>query len=79
MQGTLLPLPAIYRRALARGEVQENPTRGLELPAVRRQAKFIPSPAIAEALLTALEGEDRALFATAVYAGLRRGELTALR
>src|SRR4051794_39532382 len=34
---------------------------------------------VAEALLSSLDGEDRALFATAIYAGLRRGELTALR
>jgi integrase len=79
VQTTLLPLQAIYRRALARGDVEANPTRGLEMPAVRRQPKFIPSPSIAEALLSALSGEDRALFATAVYAGLRRGELIALR
>ena len=69
VQITLLPLQAIYRRALARGDVEANPTRGLEMPAVRRQPKFIPSPSIAEALLSALSGEDRALFATAVYAG----------
>jgi integrase len=79
VQTTLLPLQAIYRRALARGDVEANPTRGLEMPAVRRQPKFIPSPGVAEALLSALSGEDRALFAAAVYAGLRRGELTALR
>jgi integrase len=79
VQTTLLPLQAIYRRALARGDVETNPTRGLEMPAVRRQPKFIPSPAIADALLSAMSGEDRALFATAVYAGLRRGEMIALR
>ena len=79
VQTTLLPLQAIYRRAHARGDVDTNPTRGLEMPAVRRQPKCIPSPEVAEALLSALSGEDRALFAAAVYTGLRRGELTALR
>lgn len=32
---TLLPLRAIYKRAMARGEVAVNPTTGLEMPAVR--------------------------------------------
>lgn len=76
---TLLPLRAIYRRAVARGEVDGNPTRGLEMPAVRRTIRYVTAPAEAERLLDALEGEDRVLWATAIYAGLRRGELAALR
>jgi len=76
---TLLPLRAIYRRAVARGEVKDNPTRGLEMPAIRRNIRVIPSPEAAEALLAALDGDDRILWATAIYSGLRRGELTALR
>jgi integrase len=79
VQNTLLPLRAIYRRAVARGDVESNPTRGLEMPAVRRDVRYVTSPEQAERLLAALDGEDRALWATAVYAGLRRGELTALR
>ena len=35
VRNALLPLRAICRRALARGEIHDNPTRGLELPAVR--------------------------------------------
>jgi integrase len=76
---TLLPLRAIYRRALARGEVSDNPTRGLEMPAIRREIRYVSSPEQAERLLDALAGPDRVLWATATYAGLRRGELTALR
>jgi integrase len=78
IRNTLMPLRAIYRRALARGDVAVNPTRGLELPAVRGKRDRIVSPDEAEALLAALPERDRALWATALYAGLRRGELQAL-
>jgi integrase len=79
VRNTLMPLRAIFRRALARGEVAVNPTTGLELPAVEGRRDRIASPAEAAALLAALAERDRALWATAMYAGLRRGELLALR
>jgi integrase len=79
IRNTLMPLRAIYRRALARGEVTVNPMTGLELPAVRGRRDRIASPAEAAALIDALPEADRALWATALYAGLRRGELMALR
>jgi integrase len=79
IRNTLMPLRAIFRRALARGDIAVNPTRGLELPAVRGKRDRIVSPDEAEALLAALPERDRALWATALYAGLRRGELQALR
>lgn len=78
IRNTLLPVRAIFRRAVARGEVAVNPTRGLELPAVRGRRDRIASPEEARRLLDALE-HDRALWATALYSGLRRGELRALR
>jgi len=78
IRNTLMPLRAIFRRALARGDVTVNPTRGLELPAVRGKRDRIVSPDEAEALLAALAEHDRALWATALYGGLRRGELQAL-
>ncbi len=76
---TLLPLRAIYRRALNRGEVAINPTAGLEMPAVRSGRDRVASPDEASRLIAALPAQDRALWATAMYAGLRRGELQALR
>jgi integrase len=79
IRNTLMPLRAIYRRALARGEVTVNPTTGLELPAVRGRRDRIASPTEAAALIDALPERDQALWATALYAGLRRGELMALR
>lgn len=77
IRNTLLPLRVIFRRALVRGEVAVNPTMGLELPAVRGRRDRIASPSEAARLVAALE-RDRVLWATAVYAGLRRGELQAL-
>ena len=76
---TLLPLRAIYRRAMNRGEVAINPTTGLEMPAVRSGRDRVASPDEAQRLIAALPVQDRALWATAMYAGLRRGELQALR
>jgi integrase len=79
VQSALLPLRAMYRRALVRGEVAINPTIGLELPAIRGRRERIASPEEAARLLDALPERDRPLWATAFYAGLRCGELMALR
>jgi integrase len=62
-----------------RREVPVNPTAGLRLPAVRSGRDRIASPAEAEELLAALPAGDQPLWATALYAGLRRGELMGLR
>lgn len=62
-----------------RREVLVNPTTGLRLPAVRSGRDRIASPAEAEELLAALPSGDQPLWATALYAGLRRGELMSLR
>jgi len=79
IRNAFLPVRAIFRRAVARGEVAVNPTGGLELPAVRGRRERIASPVEAEQLLAALPDGERALWATAFYAGLRLGELRALR
>jgi integrase len=79
IQVTLLPLRAIFRRALARGELATNPCNGLQLPAVRGRRERYATPAEAEALIAAVPEADRPVWATAMYAGLRRGELQALR
>ncbi|MDQ3857904.1 MAG: site-specific integrase [Actinomycetota bacterium] len=79
VRNTLMPLRAIFRRAVARGEVAVNPTSGLELPAMEGARDRMASPAEAAGLLAALPEKDRALWATAMYAGLLRGELLALR
>jgi integrase len=74
-----MPLRVIYRRAVARDLVAINPTDGLELPAVRGRRTRIADPAEAELLIAAVPERDRPVWATAMYAGLRAGELQALR
>jgi integrase len=79
IQVALLPMRAIFRRAIARGELAVNPCTGLELPAVRGRRERYASPEEAEALIATAPERDRAIWATAMYAGLRLGELRALR
>ncbi len=79
IQVTLLPLRAIFRRSISLGHLAINPCSGLELPAVRGRRERYASPKEADALITAVPGRDRPIWATAMYAGLRRGELRALR
>ena len=76
---TLLPLRAIFRQAVDHGDVLANPCDGLRLPRSDRRRDRIASPTEGEALITAVPEADRPLWATAMYAGLRRGELQALR
>ena len=73
-----MPLRAIYRRALSRGEVAVNPTSDLELPSVESKRDRIAPPDEAATLIAAVPQRDRALWATAFYSGLRLGELRAL-
>jgi integrase len=79
IRNALMPLRAIFRRAVARGEVAVNPTSGIELPAVRGRRDRIAAPDEAARLIAAVPEGDRPLWATAMYSGLRRGELMALR
>src|SRR5262249_1777120 len=79
IRNAVMPLRAIFRRAVSRAEIAVNPTTGLELPAVRGKRDRIASPAEAAALIAALPEADRAFWATAFYSGLRLGELRALR
>jgi integrase len=76
----LNPLQAYYRRAVHREELSTNPTEEIDLPAKgSKRARRIVTPKGAAALLAVVPPEDRAIWATAFYAGLRRGELQALR
>ncbi|MEZ5098704.1 MAG: tyrosine-type recombinase/integrase [Thermoleophilia bacterium] len=80
VRGALMPLRVIFRRALEDGDVTVNPCTGLRLPAVRGRRDRIVSAEEAAALIDALPRlRDRALWATAFYAGLRLGELRGLR
>jgi integrase len=80
IEASMSPLRAIYRQAMRMPSsgVAVNPTVGLELPTSREKRERVAPPQECASLLTALS-QDRALWATAMYAGLRRGELQALR
>lgn len=77
-RNTLLPLRAIYRRAVSREQVTTNPTLKLALPAVRGRRDRVARPDEAATLIATAAPRDRAIWATAFYAGLRLGELRAL-
>lgn len=75
-----MPLRVIYRRAIRDGLAAVNPCDKIDLPANRSARVQIVSVEQAAALVNALKTErDRGLWATAFYAGLRRGELMAIR
>jgi integrase len=79
IEATVIPLKAVFRREIERDRLKVNPTVGLKLPRGEQPRDRIADPVEARALLAALPNEDRAIWATAMYAGLRRGELRALR
>jgi integrase len=69
----------IYRRAIEDGLVALSPCERLRLPRVEGRRERIAGADEARLLLAALPLRDRALYATAFFAGLRLGELRALR
>jgi integrase len=69
----------VFRRAIHWGEITVDPTKDLELPAVRGRRDRVADRSEAAELVAALPGADKAFWATAIYGGLRRGELRALR
>src|SRR6185503_10103470 len=68
-----LPAPDFERRGCGQSDL------GLSLPAIREKRERVARPEEAKLLLEALPKRDRAVWATALYAGLRRGEIKALR
>ncbi len=58
IRNALLPLRAIYRRALQRGEIAINPTLNLALPAVRSHRDRVARADEATALLAALPASE---------------------
>lgn len=79
VRNTINALRPIFRRAVGRNELLVNPTAGLEIPAPKGKRLRIANPREAEQLIEAIRRDDRALWAVAAYAGLRLGELQALR
>lgn len=79
VRNIVIPLRAIYRHAIERDEIGANPTSGLRLPNGHKPRDRAASAPEAAELLAALPESERPLWAAAFYAGLRRGELRALR
>lgn len=88
VKNALKPLAAIMRRLVDAGDLADSPTRGVHLaPARTRRDRIedpddvemrVVTPVEAAALLGALPPHPRAVFAVAMLAGLRLGELRAL-
>jgi integrase len=79
VRNVIMPLRAIYRHAIERDEIVTNPTSNLRLPTGLGRRERVATADEAEALIAALPESDRAVWATAMYAGLRLGELQALK
>jgi integrase len=79
VHNALIPLRSLFKREVQQGRLAVNPTSGIQLPAVRGSRDRIADPEEAAALIGALAVNDRPLWATALYGGLRRGELQALK
>jgi integrase len=80
VKNVLNPIQAFYRRAKDREELVHNPTERIDIPvAGSKRPKRIATREEAARLIAALPLEDQAIWATAFYAGLRRGELQAIR
>jgi hypothetical protein len=62
-----------------RGEIAVNPCDKLRLPRSDRRRDRIADPFEGASLIAATAPEDRPLWVTAMYGGLRRGEIQALR
>lgn len=78
IRNVILPLRSICRRAIDREEIDHNPTSKLSLPVDRRRKDRVAPPDEVNSLLEVLPFNLRLIWATAIYTGLRRGELQAL-
>ena len=73
-------LSAVLRTAVKWGHMQENPTRGVDLPALKTVLpKWVLTAPQAASLLAELPPLARTMAGVAMLTGLRRGELFALR
>ena len=79
VRNIVVALKVVFRRALENDELAVNPTEGLRLPPPAGTRDQVVSATEAERLLRVLPADLRALYATAAYAGLRRGEPRGLK
>jgi integrase len=79
IRNALDPLRRIFIRAVERDVVPFSPCQHVRVPRGGNKRERVATPDEAAALLAALPDSERALWAAAFYAGLRMGELRALR
>jgi integrase len=80
VSNVLNPVQAFFSWSVAREELSANPSERIRLPVAEdKRPKRIATAAEAAALLAVLPVQIKPVWATAFYAGLRRGELQALR
>lgn len=79
VRNATMPLRVAYQHAMHDAIVDRNPVVGVRLQAVRGRRERIATPTELAALIGALEPRDQIVLALAGYAGLRRGEIRALR
>ncbi len=79
VKNALNPLRAMFRWLVPRGIVDVDPTDGLDLPQGGKSRTRIATPGEAAELIDALPIDYQPIWATAFYAGLRLGELRALK
>lgn len=79
VRGAVMPLRVIYRHACRRGLVSQNPVTGVEMQAWTTQRDRVADQTEVARLLAVLPERDRPIWGVALYAGLRLGEIQALR
>jgi len=79
VKNTLMPLRKIATEAMRRRVLRFDPMIGVELPESDEVEREAVTATDAVQLLAVLEDPERAYWAVAFYAGLRRGEISALR
>lgn len=77
VRNAIMPLRVICRRA--HRQLPQDPLRGLELPAVDSHRDRYATPEEAQGLIVVLPADEGDIWATAMYGGLRRGELMGVR
>lgn len=79
VRNQLQPLRTVYRGAIKRDLLTVDPTANIDTPKIVNEVREVVPAEEAAKLIAAAPEVDRALWATAFYGGLRRGELMALR
>jgi integrase len=79
VRNTFDPVRKIFARAVREKLIAINPTAGLELKAPDGRRDWVDSPGRVSRALSALSERERGIWTVAFYAGLRAGEIQALR